>query len=102
MFPPGRKKRRRRHLSPSHASNSDTSSIKMFPHGRRKRRRRSESAPSPGSYIGESPSFAMKDTARLGTREEREMRETWGKIGKEALCEMVEIGTAWNLLKTSF
>ena len=101
MFPPGRKKRRRRHLSPSHASNSGTSSIKMFPHGRRKRRRRSESAPSPGSYKEES--FAMlKDTARLGSGEEREMRETWGKIGKEALCEMVEIGTAWNLLKTSF
>ena len=74
----------------------------MFPPRRRKRRRRSESAPSPGSYIGESPSFAMKDTERSGSGEEREMRETWGKIGKEALCEMVEIGTAWNLLKTSF
>ena len=69
----------------------------MFPPGR-KRRRRSASTPDPQTFLQKK-----RKTEKLkGRREEREMREKWRKVGtRGAMCEMVELKAAWNLLKIS-
>ena len=69
----------------------------MFPPGR-KRRRRSASTPDPQTFLQKKRKTEKLD----GIREEREMREKWRKVGKRgAMCEMVELEAAWNLLKIS-
>lgn len=59
----------------------------MFPPGRKRRRRR-------------APQRKSRKTYRA-RRDEREMRNAWSKVGRESVCEIVELGTTWNLLKTS-
>ena len=69
----------------------------MFPPGR-KRRRRSASTPDPQTFLQKK-----RKTEKLeGIREEKEMREALRKVGNRgAICEMVELEAAWNLLKIS-
>ena len=66
----------------------------MFPPGR-KRRRRQASTPAPKTR--------KRERENLARREEREMRNVMSKVGtgREAVCQIVELETAWNLLKTS-
>ena len=61
----------------------------MFPPGKKRRRRQ--------AYLQKA-----RKTEKLGLREAIEMREVWGKVGgREAVCNMVELETAWSLLKAS-
>ena len=43
----------------------------------------------------------MEAMEELAKREEEEMVEVWGNLGKGATCTLVEVETAWNLLKAS-
>ena len=58
----------------------------MFPPGRRRRRRQAD----------------LQKRGKRDIREEKELRDAWRKVGREAVCEMVDLETAWNILKTSF
>ena len=66
----------------------------MFPPGKKRRRRRSP-------RTGRAPRQEMVAMEELAKREEEEMVEVWGNLGKGATCKLVEVETAWNLLKAS-
>ena len=74
----------------------------MFPPGR-KRRRRSASSPDPQTFLQKKRKTEKLEGGKLeGRREEKEMRESLRKVGNRgAMCEMVELEAAWNLLKIS-
>ena len=69
----------------------------MFPPGRKRRRRRA-SSPALQTDLQKKRKI---NSENLGRREARELREVWGKVGRGAECQMVELKTAWNILKTS-